>query len=478
MPVYPSSITADNIAQLSVAWELQTHSYVTAQPLVLNDRVYVSDWAGYIYCADAQTGALIYEKRLYVPPTPSPLLRGIPVLSKFLGEPLPYLWYGFAGTGCISDGVWYLASVGGQKGGPLSSGKAGKLYAVELESGQVLWSRALAFLPYAGSLAVPTFDAANVYAATCSIDETASTIYRILRKPFRAECAGEVFCFDKKSGQKRWSVKATALDPTAKKGVNGAGIWGGLQLDPTGENLLFSTGNTYEKPVSTVSDSVVSIKAKDGSLNWTFQAVVDDAWIPLKKEGPDFDFGCTPILFPCTRASNRLAAGAGNKNGYFYALDAKSGKLLWKTFCHKDSTPDDGIRSNATYLGGRLYVWSKNETPRRTMSVCCLDAQTGELLWCKNTEGTNAMTTGGVTNGLYMLATYSGDLFALDTATGTQVWSLRLGKCSIGSNLTIQENAVYCGTGVPQLYGGYPKRHGVFKVSIPAQKPVGRFAPR
>lgn len=159
--------------------------------------------------------------------------------------------------------------------------------------------------------------------------------------------------------------------------------------------------------------------------------------------------------------------GAGNKNGYFYALDEQSGQILWKTFCHKNSTPDDGIRSNASYHDGRLYVWSKNETPKDTMSVCYMNADTGELIWCENTRGTNAMTTGGITNGLYILGNYSGDLFALDTATGKQIWSLHLGKCSIGSNLTIQDNAVYCGTGLPRLYGGYSKRHGVFKVSLP-----------
>lgn len=128
---------------MSVAWEYPTRSYVTAQPLFWKDRLYCSDWAGYIYCLNAKTGVLIYEKRLYVPPEPNPLPRSIPVLGKFLGEPLPYLWYGLAGSGCISNDVWYLASVGGQKGGLFSNGKAGKLYAVELETGAVLWSKGL-----------------------------------------------------------------------------------------------------------------------------------------------------------------------------------------------------------------------------------------------------------------------------------------------------------------------------------------------
>lgn len=466
MPTYKSNIKKDNVDTLATAWEYKTRSYVTAQPLVLDNKLYVSDWAGYIYCIHCETGKLIYEKRLYTPPQSNLLLRNIPFLKKYLGEPLPYFWYGFAGTGCIDDGIWYLASVGGKKGGILTNGQAGRLYAVSMENGKLLWSKMLSLQPYSGSLAVPTYDANCVYAATCSIDETASLVYKLLRKPFQPKCVGEVFAFDKKTGKKIWNNKTVDLEPNDIKDSNGVGVWGGLQLDPSGQNLLFATGNTYEKPVSKASDSIISVTAKDGSLNWIYQAVANDAWLPTKKDGPDFDFGCTPIVFPCSRASSRLAVGAGNKNGFFYVLDYSTGKLLWKTLCHKDSEPDDGIRSNATYLNGKLYVWSKNETPKNTMSVCCLNAESGELLWCENTKGTNCMTTGAITNGLYFLGNYSGDLFALDTATGKQVWVLDLGKCSIGSNISISNDAIYCGVGLPQFYGGYPKRCGIFKVNL------------
>lgn len=112
MPVYQSNITADNVHTLSVAWEYKTHAYVTAQPLALGDRLYISDWAGYIYCIHSKTGKPIYEKRLYTPPESNPLLRSIPILNKYLGEPLPYLWCGFAGTGCISSvyGIWQASA--------------------------------------------------------------------------------------------------------------------------------------------------------------------------------------------------------------------------------------------------------------------------------------------------------------------------------------------------------------------------------
>ena len=187
-----------------------------------------------------------------------------------------------------------------------------------------------------------------------------------------------------------------------------------------------------------------------------------DAWLPLKRDGPDFDFGCTPKLFKCAQSSNSYAIGAGNKNGYFYALNSKNGKLIWKTFCHVNSIPDDGIRSNSTYVNGKIYVWSKNKKPKDTMSVCCLNADTGQLIWNKITDGTNSMTTGAITNELYFLANYNGDLFALDIESGETLWKTNLPKSSIGSNIVIYKNHIYGGIGVPALYDGNPNVCGVF----------------
>ena len=183
--------------------------------------------------------------------------------------------------------------------------------------------------------------------------------------------------------------------------------------------------------------------------------------MPLKREGPDYDFGCTPIPFPCSAADSSFAVGAGNKNGFIYALDMISGKLIWKTFCHINSTPDDGIRSNITYKNNRVYVWSKNASPKNTISINCLDSESGKIIWNKIFPGTNNMTTGAITNDLYFMANYSGEIYALNLSNGERVWDNSGNKVSFGSDLPIENNRLYAGFGVPKLYGGRFNRGGV-----------------
>ncbi len=454
MPVYPSNITSANADKLRKVWEYRTHGYVTARPLFEGNRVYVCDWQGYIYCLNAADGTLVYEKQIYQPPKGNPVLKAIPVVNIFLGEPLPYMWNGFAGTGCLDDDIWYLASVGGKRGSALKNGAPGKLYGIYAKDGSILWERPLGEYPYSGSLAVPICDDGELYVGLCSVEEPASVTYRLYLRSFKPQCVGEVFCFHKNSGQLKWHRRSTEFIQNDDSRAKGAGIWGGFSVDAETRSLYFATGNSYGRPVSKASDSVLCVDSRDGGLLWNYQAQAQDAWLPLNMDGPDFDFGCTPILFPCTSASSGYAVGAGNKNGMLYALDSKSGKLVWNANCHINSTPDDGIRSNITYQDGHIYIWSKNMIPHDSISLNCLDAESGRVIWNKIESGTNCMTTGAVTNDLYFMANYDGEIYALHVRDGERVWGKRDNQVSFGSDVAIWENALYAGFGVPRMYDG------------------------
>lgn len=465
MPVFSSAITPQSLHRLALAWQYATRSYVTAQPLYYKDRIFAADWQGYIYCLHEKDGSLVWEKQLYQPPRQDIALRKTPVL-KYLGEPLPYFWNGFAGTGCISNGIWYLGSAGGREGGPLTNGAPGRLYAVRLEDGRVLWEAPLGQEQYTGILAPPVCDNSNVYAATASVEEGATLVHSLALRPYKPESTGRIFAFDKKSGAVRWQKKVVEMDPQDNPAAKGAIIWGGLELDASNKLLYFGTGNNYGPPPSLSSDALFCISAADGSARWIFQPVPNDEWLPLRPKGPNFDFGSKPVLFFCKKASNAYAIGAGNKNGYFYALDSKSGNVLWKTFCHVGTKPDDGIRSDATYYKGKLYVWSRNGSPSKSMSVCCLDADTGAIVWNNVKKGNNAHTTGAVTNGLYFLSNYSGEVFAFTTDTGKKLWQAEIKGASIGSSLAIYNSRLYGGMGAPALFGGNPEISGIFSFHL------------
>lgn len=460
MPLCNSNITKQNVNKLKLKFIVNTHSYITGTPLCYNNKIYIADWQGYIYCINSETGKIIYEKQLYKPPKQEQLIRHIPLISKYFGEPLPYMWNGFAGTGCIDNGIWYLPSVGGKEGNIANNGDPGRLYAIDLDTGNILWETQIGYSKYSGSLATPICDKNNVYVGLSSVEEIFSVVSKLRFKKFTPECTGGITAFDKFTGYKYWSKKTSEMDIKDSFKTKGAGIWGGIELYDN--SLYTATGNSYGKPFSKVSDSVISLCSKNGDINWIFQAVENDAWLPVKRIGPDFDFGCTPTLFKSLLSINGIAVGAGNKNGYFYTIDSDSGKLIWKTFCHVNSAPDDGIRSNATYYKGNLYLWSQNKKPKDTISVCCLNSEDGKIIWNKIIEGTNSMTTGIITNELYFLANYNGELFALDTKNGDLVFKTKFTKGSIGSSLAIYNNCIYGGMGVPALYHGNPKVYGLF----------------
>ena len=231
--------------------------------------------------------------------------------------------------------------------------------------------------------------------------------------------------------------------------------------------VFLGTGNNYGKPSSKSSDAVISLNSQTGAFRWQFQVVQNDSWLPVFPQGGDYDFGCTPQLFDI-RKNGRIvkAVGIGNKNGLYYAFNRMDGTLLWKTLCNINAAPEDGIRSNAQISNERIYVWSKNKRPGNTMCAVCLNQNDGSVLWSKILKGTNAMSSGVLSDKNYFVATFGGDIYALDKNSGNISFQANIPKTSIGSNLTLHKNMLLMGTGVPAFYGGNAASHGVLCFDI------------
>lgn len=137
-------------------------------------------------------------------------------------------------------------------------------------------------------------------------------------------------------------------------------------------------------------------------------------------------------------------------------------KLIWQTFCHVDSMPDDGIRAAAIPYKGKIYVWSRNKTPKKSMSICCLDASSGQIIWAKNAEGSNTMGAGAITKDWYIVGNYNGEITAYALEDGEVIWTVKLPDVSIASNIVIDANKIIVGTGIPKHYGGNTHNPGVY----------------
>ncbi len=130
--------------------------------------------------------------------------------------------------------------------------------------------------------------------------------------------------------------------------------------------------------VGTDTGAVYSLDAETGCIHWSFQA---DAGMrnavsigPIKGQG-----------------AAKFAAFFGDQRSRMYALDASTGKLLWKVIVEEH--PLSRITGAPTLYDGRLYVPESSGEERTagfsTVYPCCtfrgsvsaLDANTGKTIW-------------------------------------------------------------------------------------------------
>jgi polyvinyl alcohol dehydrogenase (cytochrome) len=125
--------------------------------------------------------------------------------------------------------------------------------------------------------------------------------------------------------------------------------------------------------VGTQSGTVYALSAATGCVHWTFRAdAAVRAAVTIAKVG------------------SMYAAFIGDRAGTVYAVDATTGSLIWKA--HLDDHPFARVTASPTFHDGRLYVGlaSGEETAGSTADYeCCtfrgslvaLDAATGKRIW-------------------------------------------------------------------------------------------------
>lgn len=201
----------------------------------------------------------------------------------------------------------------------------GRLYALDAATGKELWNVAIGD-PETGETfpAAPVAWNGRVYIGNAGGDYFGVT--------------GRMMAFDAKTGGRLWSADlvpttgpatktwppATAVHPRA-----GAATWTSYAID-AGDGLLYvPTGNAAPDFLKSVRPgrnlytySVVALSLKDGTLRRSRQLVTSDNF-------HDWDVAAPPELID-TPDGRHLLIEAG-KDGYLYALDRNTLRLLYKT---------------------------------------------------------------------------------------------------------------------------------------------------
>ena len=126
-------------------------------------------------------------------------------------------------------------------------------------------------------------------------------------------------------------------------GFAGAAVWSSPTLDRKRKLLYVTTGNNYAASAAVVDggaplpdgdhvESIVALDLETGAIRWSQRMTKGDIWNFGNFAGNDWDFGGSPNLFQIALDGGfHDVVGAGQKSGVYWAVDADTQAILWKT---------------------------------------------------------------------------------------------------------------------------------------------------
>lgn len=433
-------LTPATVARLKPKWTFETGADVSAQPTVVDGVVYFGSWDGKQYAVDAKTGTKIWDYDC-----------GNPSRS----------------GAAFGEATLFFGDLGGQ------------LHALEAKTGKLKWKIKIDSHKDTVATSSPVYYNGRVYIGVASHEEGASMKYG----PKYACCTfrGGVAVFDAKTGSQVWrwyTIPETPTDQGKDKrgttimGPAGGAVWSTISIHPDSNRIYVTTGNQYTGPASKFPNAIVAIELATGKLVWSYQATPGDIWTFNCPNIPDcsdldVDFGTTALSFK--GPGGKQAIGAGQKSGWFYAVDPKDGKLLWKTEVGEGGKLG-GIEFGDATDGERVYV-AVSAFPNRTSpgSIAALDGATGKILWqTKNPDGGANFgplsVTGTGANRLVFAGSNRNFIRAYDGKDGKILWEFDTGG-AVGGGPTVVDGVLYVGSGYQFLRIG-KKNNKLYTFSI------------
>lgn len=276
-----STITPENVADLTVAWQRED-SAVTGTPIVVEGAVYYGDWSGAVRSVDLGDGEVRWESAVSTAPISS--------------------------TAAVTEEVVIVGDLGGE------------LHVLSRGDGSPVWS-------------ISVSDAgASLFGSPTVVDDT------ILVAMTDSELGPDDPTFDAafvavdlEDGGERWRLD-TKPEPDSPYWVS---MWSTASYDATRGVVYVGTGSTNQvgsggpgsvserAPVDLpLSDGVVALDLSSGEVVWFTQIVPDD-------DRRDLDVGAGPNLLT---VDGRDVVGAGAKSGEYVLFDRDSGEA------HQDDT--------------------------------------------------------------------------------------------------------------------------------------------
>jgi alcohol dehydrogenase (cytochrome c) len=438
-----SKIDSGNVSELEEAWSLPVkgvgvYGSYASTPVIVNGVIYSQDLESNVEAIDLESGDVLWTKKW---------------------ESASHGPNGLA----VADGHVYGAT-------------ATEAFALDQETGKTAWQ-----VDLEGAIDMaPGVDDGRVYVST--VPETPSAEYE-------AGAVGTLWAMDGKTGKKLWHWDTVPKSLWGKPKVNsGGGLWYPPSFDSKGF-VYAGTGNPAPLPgtkgepfgssrpgPNLYADSLVKLDPKTGKLLWYYQETPHNIY--------DWDFQNSPII---AKAGGKEVAIGSGKSGFVVAVDMKTGKPVWRTSVGKHNGHDednilamkgeyDKIKTGEVFpgaIGGivalaaaddkRIYVPIVNhsltllnggettEESAATGEVAALDLATGKIVWTAE-MAQPAYGSLVVSNDVVFATTADGVIHALDSAKGGEVWQAALPSGS-NAGVMISGDMLVAGAGLPAVEG-------------------------
>lgn len=413
-----AGLRAADVPKLQLKWAFgfPNGSSAYGQPAVAGGRLFVGSDNGFVYSLDAATGCVYWSFE-----AKAGVRSAISI-----------------GTIKTAGGTRHVAFFGDVKA---------NVFAIDAETGAQIWTQDADAHPFARITGAPTLANGRLYVPVSSLEEGSGSNDNYECCTFR----GNVVAYDAATGKQLWQTfMVDPPKPTRKNKLgtqlyepSGIAIWSSPTIDLKRNQLYVATGNEYSGPGGPNSDAVIALNLDTGRIQWASQVTPKDVYVvgctperencPQGDDGPDFDFGNSPILRDLPGGKSVIVIG--QKSGVVWALDPDNkGAIVWQRRVGKGSALGGlewGSAADASI--GYFPVSDMLSGPEDAGGLHALRLDTGAPVWqarppradCKDPRNCVQAQSAAITlmPGAVFSGTTTGLMRAYDTSDGRVIWT-------------------------------------------------------